>query len=74
VRIVIAVADAMLGHTDLARGSFRRFATTLQSSIGAAPSAETVVVATAIDRGASATELLELACPTVARPPIVAAA
>jgi DNA-binding SARP family transcriptional activator len=68
------VADAMLGHTDLARGSFRRFAATLHSSLGAAPSTETVVVATAIDRGASAAELLDLACPTVARPPIVAAA
>ena len=68
------VADAMLGHTDLARGSFRRFTATLHSALGAAPSTETVVVATAIDRGATAAELLDLACPTVARPPIVTAA
>lgn len=68
------VADALLGHTDLARDSFRRFTSTLHATLGTTPSADTIVIAEAIDRGVPAAELLELACASTPRPRIVVAA
>lgn len=71
---LMMVADALLGHTDLARDSFRRFTGALQTALGTTPSPDTTIVAEAICRGVPADELLELACPRSSRQRVVVAA
>ena len=71
---LIMIADAMLGHSDLARDTFRRFTATLHTTLGATPSSDTAAVAEAIGRGEPNRSLLELGCPHVALPRIIVAA
>lgn len=64
------VADTLLGHSDMARYSHQRFAATLHTSLGVAPSSETIAIYDAINQGTPAAELLQLACPNTPQPPI----
>ena len=66
------VADALLGHSDMARYSHQRFTAMLHTSLGVTPSPETVAITNAINQGMPAAQLLLLACPNTPQPRILA--